>query len=486
MTQVSLDLAGWTVRAVGDLSAVPSPLRGREVPAKVPGCVHTDLIRAGLIPDPLVGMNEREVQWIGETDFEYRAVFEADADLLKHERVDLVCEGLDTIAELRLNGVKIGRAANMFHPHRFDLRAAIRPGTNELSITFRSPLKHIRAEEARLGKRPVNGDWDPYIFIRKAACNFGWDWAPKLATCGIWKPVRLEGWSEVRIADVRPVTVRIDQSRWEVRASVSLDWADASAQTPWTLAVLLRDIHLSVTDTHNNWINEWQFVHFQSHESELRVTIPVSNPRLWSARQPAAAKPLLCWLETSLHPRGSPRRIDDRSAWIGFREVKLTTPGDEHGSGFTLEINGRPVFCKGANWIPEGPWPAEVSRETLRRRLEQAAAANINMLRVWGGGYYESDAFYEICDELGIMVWQDFMFACAMYPEEEPYPKLIEAEARHQISRLSSHPSVVLWCGGNECVWAHDAWGNAPGERPWKERLGDKSWGEGYYFDLLP
>jgi beta-mannosidase len=127
-----------------------------------------------------------------------------------------------------------------------------------------------------------------------------------------------------------------------------------------------------------------------------------------------------------------------------------------------------------------------MTREKYRERLQQAAAANMNMLRVWGGGFYESDDFYDICDELGILVWQDFMFACAMYPEEPPYPALIEAEARHQITRLSPHPSVALWCGGNECVWAHDSWGNAPGEKPWKERLGGKTWGSGYYFDLLP
>src|ERR1043166_9736352 len=177
MTKLLLDNASWCVRAVGDLAAVPAALRGQEVPARVPGCVHTDLIRAGLIPDPLVGMNEREVQWIGEMDWQYRCRFEADTALLAHERVDLVCEGIDTIAEVRVNGAEVGRAANMFHSHRFDLRPAIRPGANELSITFRSPLKHIRAEEQRLGKRPVNGDGDPYIFIRKAACNFGWDWA---------------------------------------------------------------------------------------------------------------------------------------------------------------------------------------------------------------------------------------------------------------------------------------------------------------------
>src|SRR5262245_60523528 len=225
MRRESLDNANWSVRAVGDLAAVPAELRGREAPARVPGCGHTDLIRAGLIPDPLVGMNELEVQWIGETDWEYRCRFEADAELLTHERVDLACEGLDTIAEVRLNGEEVGRAANMFHPHRFDLRAAIRPGGKELSITFRSPLKHIRAEEARLGKRPVNGDWEPYIYIRKAACNFGWDWAPKLATCGIWKSIRLEAWNVVRLLGVRPRATLGNDASWALDVDIELQWS---------------------------------------------------------------------------------------------------------------------------------------------------------------------------------------------------------------------------------------------------------------------
>jgi beta-mannosidase len=489
VTKQPLDIANWTVRAVGDLSEVPAAIRGQELPARVPGCVHTDLIRAGLVPDPLVGMNEREVQWIGETDWEYRARFEADAALLAHERVDLVCEGLDTIAEVRLNGVEVGRAANMFHPHRFDLRAAIRPGTNELSITFRSPLKHIRAEEERLGKRPVNGDWDPYIFIRKAACNFGWDWAPKLATCGIWKFACIHAWSGVRVSDGHSIVMKVSPLDWEVEAKLKLEWAKPDQPNGvW-------DIRLSLSGLACDAASATRRI--GQGDSSISLRLPAKKPRLWWPRGTAGVDQMeLGFLSAELLEGGDPLGgVNDWQASIGFREVRLLTAPDQSGTRFALEVNGKEIFCKGANWIPDGPFPLgpavddyddDPTRAGITKRLKQAAAANINMLRVWGGGYYESDAFYEICDELGIMVWQDFMFACAMYPEEEPYPKLIEAEARHQIARLSSHPSVVLWCGGNECVWAHEAWGNAPGEKPWKERLAGKTWGAGYYFDLLP
>src|SRR5438034_3475089 len=220
--------SAWTLRAIGDLVDVPANLRGVTVPAVVPGCVHVDLIRAGLIDDPAVGMNENFVQWIGLNDWEYALRFDVDAALLAHQRVDLVGDGLDTIATLSLNDQQIGTAANMFYPHRFDVRRQIRAADNQLLITFRSPLRHIRQEAARLGLRPVNGDWEPFNFIRKAACNFGWDWAPRLATCGIWRDIRLEGWSAVRIDGVRPLVCREEQHRWRVDVQVDLEWSAAS------------------------------------------------------------------------------------------------------------------------------------------------------------------------------------------------------------------------------------------------------------------
>lgn len=479
---------GWFMRAVGDFAAVPLAIRGVQIPARVPGCVHTDLIRASLIGDPRIGFNERDGLWIGEADWEYRTEFRLGPEILAHQRLDLVCECLDTIAEVSVNEQRVGSAANMFHPHRFDLRGAAREGENELAITFRSPLRHIRTVEARLGKRPVNGDWDPYIFIRKAACNFGWDWAPKVPTCGVCGPIRVEAWSGARVAAVRPLTRRDAKGCWALTIHVNLDWPEVQHRIAGLLlGACLRD---------DRYMDEWDSVILEPGQTSTTLQIDVEKPRLWWPRE--LGEQFLHSLDLVLYDTKDAAGANlPREPWgitggwnghVGFRNVRLNTDPDQHGESFQIEINGKPVFCKGANWIPEGLFPDDRPDENIRHRVRQAAAANMNMLRVWGGGMYESEAFYDECDKQGIMIWQDFMFACACYPEEAPYPQLVEAEARHQIARLSSHPSVVLWCGGNECVWGYESWGYAATdfEGPWKKRVWDKSWGGGYFYDLLP
>jgi beta-mannosidase len=478
----TLDLNGdlWTVRTLN--AEAPDHIRGRVFPAVVPGCVHTDLIRAGVIPDPLVGVNELETLWIGECDWEYSATTEFDEDDLgpgyDREVVELVCEGLDTLATVEVNGRVVGRAANMFTPHRFDLRRVFRPGENTFRVVFASPIKHIRAERERLGARPVNGDWDPYIFIRKQASSFGWDWAPKLPTSGIWRPLHIEFSKGARISAIRPRTTRLDGSRWLLEVDVDLEWLGGA-----TLNLLRLSADLNFPEAHGQIAKD---VRVEPGQRCARLAIEVTNPALWWPRgyggQPLHA--LRVFLDDYQGGNGS--GISQRRAQVGFREAALITEDDGKGTPFTLVVNGKPIFCQGANWIPEGPYAAAASPEQVCARLGQAESMGMNMLRVWGGGIYESDAFYRTCDNLGILVWQDFMFACAMYPEEEPYPTLIEAEARYQVARLSPHPSVILWCGGNECTWAHESWGNAPGERPWKARLEGRTWGEKYYHSVLP
>lgn len=523
MLRQALDHVEWTVRAVSDLADVPRRWRVRRFEARVPGCVHLDLMRAGVIGDPSTGFNEREQFWVGKTDWEYRCLFDARPGVFKHGQIELVCEGLDTVASLTLNDVPLGDAANMFHPHRFDARRSLKAGSNELVIRFRSPLKHIRAEEARLGSRPVNGDWDPYIFIRKAACNFGWDWGPKVPTVGVWRSIRLEGWSGARIESVRPlvrhataksamveviVDVRLapdqqsDQktlskndkhetfgSNDEISAEVALSGPARGRETGQRQASLptpaLQGKSRKARDEDAHEFR--QCIRLPSLANGRRkntasrlvcmaIPIEVKRPHLWwplgHGRQP------LYKLDVGL--RRNTRIIDRSSARIGLRTVSLNTSPDSHGSRFQIEINGKPIFCKGANWIPDGLFASAIGPKQLKTRIKQAADAGMNMLRVWGGGYYEDEAFYQECDRRGIMVWQDFMFACAMYPEEPPYPTLIEQEARHNVARLSRHPSVVLWCGGNECIWGYQRWG-------WRERLTPgQTWGKNYYLKLLP
>jgi beta-mannosidase len=468
-----LEDCAWTLRALEGPSDIPAAARS-PVTASIPGCVHTDLMAAGLIDDPAAGMNELSQQWIGLTDWEYRCAFDASPELFAADRTDLVCDGLDTIATLELNGIALGRAANMFHPHRFALGGihGLRKGTNELVIRFTSPISHIREEAQRLGPRPINGDWDPFVFVRKAACNLGWDWAPRVATCGIWKSIRLEARNGPRIESVRPHPRR-DGDGWIVEVHVDLDWTGGSGDCRAVVQVGTKPESVASAEVPSG-----------ARSTVLKLHAPGVEP--WWPRG-VAGGPRLYDLGVELFNDGDGTRVSD--SWrgrIGFRELELRTVPDAHGTSFTLAVNGREVFCKGFNWIPEGLFPARVSPETTRDRIRRALDANANMLRVWGGGFYESDEFYGLCDELGLLVWQDFMFACAMYPEEPPFPALIEAEARHQIARLSSHPSVALWCGGNECIWAYESWGNAPGETPWKDRLAGRSWGRGYYLDLFP
>lgn len=468
----------WLVRALDSTAEVPPAVRGQDVPARVPGCVHTDLIRAGLLGHPNHGDNENRCAWVGATNWHYRTAFELDTAVLDHERVDLVCDGLDTIAEIIVNDQLVGQAANMHHPHRFDVHSALSAGHNELVITFRSPLQHTHDEQDQRGWRPVNGDWGPYAYIRKMACNFGWDWGPMMPTVGIWRTIGLHAWNTVRLASVRPLISRLPNAeQWRVEVCATLEWAGPGRAD--------RDVALCsrVSLNEQQVAAESQPVSPDATETSLSLT--VDNPRLWWPRgygeQPLYR--LETWLRSADAEGASleaSNAIDQRSMRIGFRTVSLDARPDEIGSAFTLRTNDRPVFCMGANWIPEGLFPSELTPAHYRRRIEQACDANMNMLRVWAGGIYEDPAFYDACDELGVLIWQDFMFACATYPEEQPYPALVEAEARHNIARLCAHPSVAFWCGGNECVWAYQSWG-------FKHQLRrDQTWGRHYYFELLP
>jgi beta-mannosidase len=552
--------------------AAPAALRGllhRGIPSTLLGCVHQDLVEAGLIPDPAKSTNELDVQWVGECDWVYRFEFnwppvesadafithltepdsnagsDADANsdpesqprsLESHPpapsshadpeasrmpvaahvpeapdplsgppapvNIDLVLDSLDTFATISLNGAELARTESMYIPHRLPIGAHLRTGLNTLELAFEAPLRAIRERAARFGPRPVNGDWEPFNFARRPACNFGWDWGPKLATCGVWEPVSIERWSVARFGHVRPLVSHADESAAILEVHVDLV---RSTQQPLTVSATLLDPQgqtvasatVSIGDTRSTPPSldaGPERVREQRSGSSpdtpprqpaadvtsdsLLIPLHVTNPQLWWPRShgPQPLYTLSLWLyDTPVETA-----LDHTSRTIDLRTISLDTPPDRFGESFELRVNNRRVFMQGANWIPDGPWPMNRGSHTLRDRVQQAADANMNTLRVWGGGCYEPDSFYDACDELGILVCQDFMFACAMYPEEEPYRSLVEREARHHVARLSSHPSLALWCGGNECVWGYENWG-------WKQRLApNQSWGAGYYFDLLP
>ncbi|MFP4222622.1 MAG: glycosyl hydrolase 2 galactose-binding domain-containing protein [Phycisphaeraceae bacterium] len=456
----------WTVRPAGEPGQVPAPLRGRTLPASVPGCIHTDLLAADLLEDPYLGYHELEQFWVGRAEWEYRTRFTADAEALNEDRVELVCDGLDTIATVRLNGETVGTAEDMHLAYRFDVKSVLREGENELAITFHPAVPYARDWAHRMGDLPraehVHGQ--PFNFIRKMACNFGWDWGPSLVTCGIWKPIRLEAWSAARIEAVRPLVTQATEQQARLDVDVDLDAATASECA----------LNLTFRDPDGDTVAAAEL---PVSGDTARHELTIDNPRLWwpagHGEQP------LYELEVTLTAGG--HVLDTWRKRTGLRTVELDTSPDEVGSRFALRVNGEEIFCRGANWIPDDCFPTRVTELRYRERLGQALGANMNMLRVWGGGIFETDTFYEICDELGLMVWQDFPFACAAYPEEDPFRSLVQAEVRQNTARLSRHPSLVIYSGCNENIWGYFAWG-------WQEEglVEGRTWGPGYYFKLIP
>lgn len=450
----------WTLRAVGDLDHLPESLRGQNVPGAVPGCVHTDLLAQGLIPDPYFDQNENELQWIGRTNWRYETLFEVGAEQLEHDRLELVCLGLDTVAHIEVNGQHVADTKNMHRAYRFDVKPLVKPGENTLSITFAAPMTYAEEMREELGDRPNAYVGMPFNFIRKMACNFGWDWGPVLTTSGIWQPIYLDAWSGARVASVRPlVYLNDDLTKARVEIHADLDWATSSEEVQ--LEAQLAGVQTSAK--------------LVAGQNEVIVQLELDHPDLWwpvgHGEQPL--------YELTLKLKQGERSLDEVTKRIGIRKTELDTSVDSVGSAFTVKVNHKPIFIKGANWIPDDCFPTRITPERYAERITQALDANMNMLRVWGGGLYEQKAFYDLCDETGMLVWQDFLFACAAYPEEEPLYSEVEAEARYQVTRLSSHSSLVLWDGNNENIWGYFSW-------DWQRRLQGRSWGKGYYLDLLP
>ncbi|NUT32143.1 MAG: glycoside hydrolase family 2 protein [Hamadaea sp.] len=439
---------GWTVRAVS--GNAPTFLEGVAVPATVPGCIHLDLLAAGLIPDPHLDENERLLSWIGRVDWRYETTFPWSGD---GESADLVALGLDTVATVELNGTLVGHTRNMHRTHRFPVGHLLREGTNTLAVTFTGALTAAEQAAAELGPRPhVNRH--PFNAVRKMACDYGWDWGPETLTAGIWRPIHLESWPVAGIAAVRPLA----SADGLVRTHVDVRRRDG------------RSLRLTVTVGGIEAAGV-----LEDGDASAVVEVHVPDPELWWPR--GHGEQPLYDVAVRLHDGGDV--VDEWHGRIGFRTVELDTTPDRDGTPFTLRVNGRPIFARGVNWIPADCFPARVTRDHYAGLLAQACDANANLVRVWGGGLYESDDFYDVCDETGLLVWQDFLFACAAYAEEEPLYSEVEAEAREAVTRLSPHPSLVLWNGGNENIWGYHDWG-------WQAQLQGRTWGWGYYTELLP
>jgi beta-mannosidase len=450
-------LTDWTL-GVDPEGPTPPPdqsssLLGRVLPARVPGAVHGDLLDAGLIPDPFVDAQEFDVAWVSRTDWVYRTPIERPEGF---DRVDLVFDGVDTVASVRIDGVEVGRSFNMHRRCSYPVPA----GATEVAVHLTAPYTFAEAEQWRYGKRP-NAYPEPFNYLRKMACSFGWDWGPTVAGAGIWRPVRLEAWNVARLVGVRPLVDVVD-GVGVLRVLVDAARSDRGRSVDLDIDVVLDGEPVGTTTV-------------PPGQDSGEITIRVPNVRVW---QPVGyGRPELYDLEVRL---SAGDLLDSCARRIGFRRLELDRSVDRTGSTFMFVVNGNRILAKGVNWIPDDVLPGRMTRARYQRRLTEAASANVNLIRVWGGGIYESDDFYDVADELGLLVWQDFLFACACYPEDEPLRSEVLAEAADNVARLSAHPSLVLWNGNNENLWLYEAEG-------WNAREnGELPWGTRYYLEDLP
>ena len=391
------------------------------VPAQVPGSVYHDLLTAGEIPDPFYRDNENEALKLMDNDFIYSRSFTVPASLLENDAVVLHCDGLDTLATVTVNGCLVGTAKNMHRTYEFDVKSVLRAGENEISVKFDSPTRFIK--EAYALSR-ADGSSDAMVgfpLIRKAHCMFGLDWGPRLPDAGIWRDISILGVKTARIRDVHVL-------QFHEEGKVTLE-----INTHVTELTGSADVKVSVTAPDGTVFTA---------EGEKAV-MEIENPALWWPNG-LGDQPLY----TVTVELGD--GLDSWSRRIGLRTLTVTRKKDQWGESFSHCVNGVDVFAMGADYIPEDNLLPRVNPERTRRLLEDAKAANMNCVRVWGGGYYPDDFFYDICDELGLLVWQDFMFACAVYNLTEDFEENIKAEFVDNIRRLRHHASLALWCGNNE------------------------------------
>ena len=433
---------GWEFRQLTNGDAQPNAAWR---PATVPGDVHLDLLANKQIPDPFARDNESKLQWISDSGWQYRTTLHATPALLHRQHVELFFEGLDSEAEVSVNGQKLLDAMNSFRGFRIDIKAALHSGDNELLVTFTAPAvtsRRLALADKWHGQSPTADK----TYLRKPAFEYGWDWGPTFVTSGIWRPVRLESWDSARIEDlflrqreIRPELARVDAEVTIVAGSAG----PAKVELQWSLGgqhrELTRDVDLVPGENH------------------VVVPVEIAKPALWYPSG-YGAQPLYQWKATVMT---AGHAADTRSAETGLRSLELRRDYDKFGRSFEFVVNGTPVYAKGADVIPFDSFPSRVTEPQYRHILQSARDSNMNIVRLWGGGYYETETFYHIADELGIMVWQDFMFGNDWQPGTASFRDEVKREAEYQVTRLRNHPSIVLWCGNNETEeslgWAKNA-----------------------------
>ncbi|MCL2495499.1 MAG: hypothetical protein FWE98_07600 [Oscillospiraceae bacterium] len=419
MKTLSLSGPDWTFKQWGDRTALP---------ATVPGCNYHDLLRLGKIEDPFTGTNEGKALWVGEADFDYMRTFALAPEDLAADRIELFCAQLDTLCRVYVNDILVGEGRNNHIGYSFDVTGAVEAGENQLRVEFDSPMRYAAAMAKEFPTAP-DMNFPGRVHIRKAQCHFGWDWGPRIPVSGITGEIALHFY---RNAKLLPMETAQEHADGQVKVSVK---ANAEALRP---GVKLRVTLLSPAGD----------VLARSDGDTLEAVI--EKPALWWTRELSgkAEQPLYKIIAEALY---NGEVVDVMKRKIGLRTIALNREKDEFGSNFQFVLNGVPIFAKGANWIPPDAFPDRATKETRRELLQQCVDANMNMIRVWGGGYYETDEFYDLCDSMGLLVWQDFAFACAPYPfDREDFLRNVKDEVEYNVTRLRHRASLALWCGNNE------------------------------------
>ncbi len=419
-------------------------------PATVPGVVQLDLLNSELIEDPFYRLNEKGIQWVDKEDWEYKTTLEVTPELFAKENIELDFKGLDTYADVYLNDSCILKADNMFREWRVDVKSLLKKEGNELRVYFHSPIKvdipkfealHYPLEAGN--DQSENGgvfDKKVSVFARKAGYHYGWDWGPRIVTSGIWRPVYLVGWDKARIDNIHYIQQSVTAQRANIKTRVEVIANKAGTA----------QLTIHTDGIRNNWNKK---VQVKEGKNLIEIDLVINNPKLWWTNGLG---------EAHLYPFTATLYMDDKVVDkkednIGIRSLKVVYEKDAQGHTFHFELNGVKVFAKGANYIPQDNFLPRLTDADYERTILDAVNANMNMLRIWGGGIYENKIFYDLCDKYGIMVWQDFMFACSTYPMTPELLDNIRHEAIDNVVRLRNHPSIAIWCGNNE---NHTAWFN--------------------------
>lgn len=422
-------------------------------PATVPGVVQTDLMDNQIIEDPFFRLNERAIQWVDKEDWEYKTTLKVDDDLYNKDNIELDFKGLDTYADVYLNDSCILKANNMFREWKVDVKGLLKKEENELRVYLHSPIKVDLPKykdipypiEAGNDQSENGGIFDNKlsVLVRKAGYHYGWDWGPRIVTSGIWKPVYLVGWNDAKIDNIHYIQSNVSAKKADIKARATV--------------IADKEGDVTLTITAEGIKNTWhKTMPVKKGINVIETDLTIKQPKLWWSN--GLGEPHLYPFTASITMNGT--TCDTETTNLGIRSLRVVNEKDEYGHSFYFELNGVKVFAKGANYIPQDNFLPRVTPERYEKTILDAKNVNMNMLRVWGGGIYENDIFYDLCDQHGILVWQDFMFACSTYPMNPEMLDNIRHEAIDNVIRLRNHPCLAIWCGNNEnhTVWFNWGW----------------------------